>query len=458
MQEKSSSEFKEAAEVPLEAGKAIGKGAVEAVKTTLEVEKEGVKVIEKALLFAFHKRRSIRDFFWRSKRGVITGCADNDPSGIVTYTQTGALTGFRLLWLCLIAWPLLTVIEEMSARIGVVTKKGVNQVIIENYHDFWAYLAALIVLICNTFTLGADIAAMADVAGILTKIPAVVYTLVFGGLFYWLLWKKGYRAISNYLFILTPFFLLYIASAFLLDVPWGQALRNTFLPSLSGSLNFSMMAVAFLGTTLTPFLIFWETTQEIEERRDIRQLKSESWGTAAGMFFSQFITFFIVVAAAAAFAGQNHSLTSAKEAALALKPLGNLSFLFYSLGILGSGLLGVPVLAASTGYTVAETFGWKRGLDRKVSGAKGFYIVMIASLLIGILIALLGFNPVLMLIYSQVLAGILMPVLIILLLFITNNKKIMGAYTNKLFTNFFGILAVLVTLGFDLLMFSQWLK
>lgn len=432
---------------------------IEAVKTTVEVEKEGLKLIGQALTLPIKKRRSIKDFFWHSKRGVITGAADNDPAGIVTYTQTGAIAGFKLLWMCLLAWPLLIAIEEMSARIGVVAKKGINQVIIENYGKSWAYLATLIVLICNTFTIGADIAAMADVAHLLTGWPAFIFVIILGGLFFYLLWKEGFKTISRYLFLITPIFLLYVASALLLDVPWGQALRDTFMPSL-GSFNPSLIfiAVAFLGTTLSPYLIYWETTQEIEEKKTVDDLKSESKGTAVGMFFSQFITYFIIVAAAAAFAGSYHEFTSAREAASALKPLGNLSFLFFSLGILGAGLLSIPVLSASTGYTVSETFGWRRGLDRKFREAKGFYLVMSLALIVGLTIALLGFNPVLALIYSQVLNGILMPVLIILLLLITNNKKIMGQYANKIFTNFFGILAFLVTLGFDLMMLIDWLR
>ncbi|MEK7142672.1 MAG: divalent metal cation transporter [Patescibacteria group bacterium] len=442
-----------------EALKAAAGIPIEAVKTTVEVEKEGLKMVEKAIVYPIKKRRSIQDFFWKSKRGVITGCADNDPAGIVTYTQTGAIAGYRLLWLALLAWPLLVAIEEMSARIGVVTKKGINQVITEHYGRFWAYLAALIVLICNTFTIGADIAAMADISAIVTKLPSIIFVILFGGLFFYLLWKKGYKIVSRYLFILTPIFFLYIASALLLDVPWGLALRSTFIPEL-GSINLSLatIAVAFLGTTLSPYLIYWETTQEIEEKKEVSQLKIENRGTILGMFFTQFITFFIVVAAAAAFGGNFHEISSAKEAALALKPLGNLSFLFFSLGILGSGLLGIPVLAATTGYAASETFGWRRGLDEKVSSAHGFYIVMISSLLVGILIALLGFNPVLMLVYSQVLNGILMPILIILLLLISNNRKIMATHTNRLFTNFFGILAFFVCLGFDILMIYNWLK
>ena len=440
----------------------VGKG-VELVGQGVEtvgnlMEKKTQEEIQKAVRFV-NRRRSIRDFFWKSKRGVITGCADNDPAGIVTYSQVGAVSGLKLIWLCLVAWPLLSAVEEMSARIGVVTKKGMNEVIIENYGLIWAWLAAIIVLICNTFTMGVDIAAMADVLSILTKIPAVIFTILIGGLFFYLLWKKGYRELSRYLFLLTPFFLLYVISALFLNVPWGEALRNTFLPQIQSlNLDMALMAVAFLGTTISPYLIFWETTQEVEENRTVATLGEENAGVTFGMFFSQFITFFIIVAAAAAFSGVNHELTTAKEVALALKPFGKASFLLYTLGILGSGLLAVPVLAASTGYTFSETLSWKRGLDKSVHQAKGFYAVMLLTLIIGIAIAFFKFNPVLALVYSQVLNGLLMPILILILLLASNNKKIMGNYTNKFWSNFFGILALLIIVAADILLVYQWIK
>lgn len=438
-------------------------GGIEKMPHPIKKVSQGAQVVAREavglIVLPYKKRRSILDYFWKSKHGVITGAADNDPSGIVTYTQTGAIAGFRLLWLCLLAWPLLTIVESMSARIGVVTKKGITAVIGENYGKSWAYLVTLVVLVCNTITMGADIAAMSDIAAILSGISELIFVVVFGLLFFYLLWKHGYKTISNYLFILTPIFLLYIASAFLLPVPWGQALRDTVLPSFqSMNLDFILIAVAFLGTTLTPALIFWETSQEIEEGKTVGDLKKENMGVAAGMFFSQFITFFIIVAAAAAFAGDNHIIGSAREAALSLKPIGNGSFLFFSLGILGSGMLSVPVISASTAYMISETFGWRKGLDKTLHQAKGFYAVIIMTLLVSGTIAFFNFNPILALIYSQVLAGLLMPILLVFLILITNNKKIMGPYTNRIFSNIFGILAILMMVGADVALIYQWLR
>lgn len=446
-------------EAGLQTGIAVGKGVYGVSKATVNTGFAVGKAAVSAAYFPIKRRRSIFDFFWKSKRGIITGAADNDPSGIVTYTQTGALAGYNLLWLAPLAVPLLVVVEEMSARIGMITRKGINRVVIENFGPVWAWIATIIILICNTITIGADIAAMADIASILTGLPMVIYSLFFGLVFAFILYKKGYATVSRWLFLITPIFLLYVASAFLLHVPWGQALRDTFLPTISSfDGNFALVAVGFLGTTITPFLIFWETTQEIEERKDVTHLEKERAGVSAGMVFTQLITFFVVITAAAAFAGKNQLIETARDAAMALKPFGNLSFLFFSLGILGSGLIAVPVLASTTGYTFSETMNWSRGLNKSFSKAKGFYLVIFLSIIVGVIISLSGYNPILMLLYSQVLNGILMPILLVFLMVICNNRKIMGKYTNNFWTNFFGVTAILINIGFIVLMFINWLK
>lgn len=446
-------------EASLQTGIAVGKGVYGVSKATVKTSIAVGKAAVSAAYFPIKRRRSIFDFFWKSKRGIITGAADNDPSGIVTYTQTGALAGYNLLWLAPLAIPLLVVVEEMSARIGIITRKGINRVVIENFGLAWAWLATIIILICNTITIGADIAAMADIANILTGLPMVIFSIFFGLVFAFILYKKGYATVSRWLFIITPVFLLYIVSAFLFDVPWGQVLRDTFLPTMTSfNTDFALVAVGFLGTTITPFLVFWETTQEIEERRDERHLEREKVGVTTGMIFTQLVTFFIVVAAAAAFAGQNHLIETARDAALALKPLGTLSFLFFSLGILGSGLIAVPVLASTTGYTLSETFNWERGLSKSFPKARGFYLIIFISIIIGVIISISGYNPMLMLLYSQVLNGILMPILLVFLMIICNSRKIMGKYTNKFWTNFFGIVAIIINVLFVVLMFINWFK
>lgn len=441
----------------IEAGVALGEGMVGVTKATAETGLAVGKTAVAALTFPYRRRRSILDYFWRSRRGIITGAADNDPSGIVTYIQAGAAGGYLLLWLAPLAWPLLVAVEEMSARIGMVVKKGLSQVIRENFGSQWAWLIISIIIICNTITIGADIAAMSEVANILTNLPIIALTLFFGLLFIYVMYKKSYGAISRWLFILTPVFLLYVISAYLLNVDWVIALKNTFVPTIqSFQGNLAMLAVGFLGTTITPFLLFWETTQEVEEKRNITHLAREKVGVATGMFFTQFITFFIVVAAAAAFAGNNHILQTARDAAMALKPFGMLAFLLFSLGILGSGLIAIPVLSATTAYAFSENMNWDKGLSKSVPHAKGFYAIILLSILVGIIISLSGYNPIMMLFYSQVLNGILMPILLVLLLVICNSKKIMGQYVNRFWSNFLGILTILINITFIIMMF--WKK
>lgn len=446
-------------EVGINTGMAVSKDLYKVGESSVNTGIAVTKSASQILMTPVKKRRSIFDFFWKSKRGIITGAADNDPSGIVTYTQTGSVAGYSLLWLALLAWPLLVAVEEMSARVGIVAKKGLNRIIAENFGDIWAWLTTVIIVVCNTLTIGADIAAMADVSSVLTGLPAIIFAILFGLIFMWVLFKKSFAVVSRWLFLLTPVFLLYVISAFSFDVPWGVALRDTFIPTLNSfNTNLAMVAVGFLGTTITPFLVFWETTQEIEERKQPEHLGKEKKGVTMGMLFTQFITFFVVVAAAAAFSGKAHLIESAKDAALALKPLGNLAFLLFSVGIIGSGLIAIPVLAASTGYTFADTLKIESGLTKSFSRAKGFYLIMFLSIIIGVTISLSGFNPILMLFYSQVLNGILMPILLVFLMIISNSKKILGKYRNKFWSNFWGVIVIIVNVLFVALMFMNMFK
>jgi Mn2+/Fe2+ NRAMP family transporter len=443
-----------------ETGKAIGSGVIGVTRASFETGFAFGKTAVAALTFPYRRRRSILDYFWKSRRGIITGAADNDPAGVVTYIQTGAAGGYQLLWLVPLAWPLLVAVEEMSARIGLVTRKGINRIIIENFGIFLAWFVTAIVVICNVITIGADIAAMADVTRIFIGLPSIIFTLFFGALFVFIMYKNSFASMSRFLFVITPIFFLYIISAYFLNVDWNLALKETFLPTFSAmGGNLPLLALGFMGTTITPFLIFWETTQEIEHKQATPELlKKERRGVIIGMFFTQFITFFIVVAAAAAFMGHNHLLTTARDAALALKPFGFWAFLLFSLGIIGSGLIAIPVLSSTTAYTFSETMNWSRGLNKSFNHAKGFYWVIFLSIIIGILISISGYNPTLMLFYSQVLNGILMPILLVVLLVISNSKKIMGQYSNRFWSNFLGILAIIINITFIVLLFMGKVK
>jgi len=414
--------------------------------------------LNKQMTIRPHKRRrSVFDYFRIRKAGIITGSADNDPSGIVTYTQAGAVAGTGLLWTMLAALPFLAVIEEMSARVGVVAKRGLNRVIAEKFGLRWATFAAMIVLICNIATISADLAGMSEVAYLISGVDKVYWVLLFGLVLLWLLLSKGYKIVSRYLLFITPIFLLYIISSFMVDAHWVSALRDTVVPNLQFlTKDKALLAVAIIGTTVSPYLIFWQTTEEIEDHKTVKDLDDETAGTISGMFWCQIITFFIIVSAAAVFFGQNKMIESAYEAAASLRPLaGDSAFLLFSIGILGSGALAIPVLAASTAYTVSDTFKWGGSLEKEQWKAQGFYGIVLLSMVIGTALAASNLNAIYIMVLSQALNGFLIPFLVFFLLRVSNDKKIMGEYTNRFWSNFIGWISFAFFIFFDLVLVWQ---
>ena len=440
----------------VETGIAIGKGVYgvskAAVKTGLEVAKTAVAVTT----FPFRRRRSIKDYLWKAKGGVISGAADNDPAGIATYSQVGALTGYSLLWLAVITTPMLIAIEEMSARVGVVVRKGLNTVIKEKFGLSWAIFAAVILSICNLATLSADLAGMSAVLEMLTGISWQWFILPLAGLILFFLVKGKYSKISKYLFLITPFLLLYAVTAFLVRPDWYEIIKGTIVPSFSSwTPAYYAAAVAVLGTTISAYLMFWETSQELEEHKTVDDLKKESKGVTIGMIFCNLIFYFIIICTGAVLHKQGiTNIESAQDAALALKPLvGNFAFILFSVGILATGLIAVPVLASSASYVVSDAFGWRAGINKSYQGAKSFYLVMALTLLFGSLIGVIGINPMKALFYSQVLQGVLTPILLVFLMIICNDKKIMGKFTNKIASNFWGWLTIIMMVTLSGIMF-----
>ncbi len=405
------------------------------------------------------KRRHLRDYFVLAKDGVITGAADDDPSGIVTYIQVGALTRFTQLWLIFLTLPMLIVVEDMSARVGVITKKGLNLVIEEHFGRWWAWLAMLLVVICNTATLGADMAGMAAVIELFTGIHFLWFLLPIGLIILAILIKEGYALVSRVLFIISPILLVYIINVLLTRPNWLAIAGATILPTIKINATFLSAAVALFGTTISAYLLFWQTNEEIEEDKTIDDLKDEALGVRIGMIFATVVFYFIILAGGIVLYGHvglNVNTWSAADIALALKPLaGRLSYLLFSVGILGSGIVAVPVLALTTAYVVRDTLKWKEGMGDKLSKARGFYLVIGLSLAVGALLSLLGIQPMAMLFYSQVLQGVLTPVLLIFLILTSNNKKVMGKYTNGPVANFIGWATVVVMLALSAAMFWQ---
>ncbi|MBI4029174.1 MAG: Nramp family divalent metal transporter [Candidatus Blackburnbacteria bacterium] len=392
----------------------------------------------------------MRKFFRRWVPSIISGASDNDPAAIGTYAISGAQFGFGQLWLVFFATPMLIAVQAMCARLGDVTRKGIMTIVKEHYTPVVAIIFSTILVTSNIATIGADLAGMADAMGLVTN-TAFIWWVIPISLFMWyIVVFQNYRILEKYLFFLTFIFLAYIVSAVLAKPNWLDVWRHLVLPSFLPSPAYFEIAVALLGSTITPYVFFWQAKQGIEEHKSSRELtseaKKEDATVAPGFIYANIISLFIMISTAAVLHGKDGSvIVSAAQAARAFEPLaGPLAKYLFAIGIIGAGLLAVPVIAASTAYVVAETFGWKESLSDKVNKAKGFYTVLTASILVGIGIAISGIDPMQALLYSQVLTGILTPFLIALILFMCNDKKIMGSYVNRWFDNLFGWTTVVV--------------
>lgn len=385
--------------------------------------------------------------------GIISGGADNDPSGIATYSISGALFGYQQLWLLVLSTPMLIAVQAMCARLGDLKKKGLMAIIKEHYSPAFAVLASVILVITNTATIGADIAAMADVVGLVTKTQYVWWIIPIALFLWWVVVFQSFRVIEKYLFFLTFVFLSYIVSGLLAKPDWLDVLKSVFLPSFQMTPTYLAAGLGLMGTTITPYLFFWQTKEEVEEHKRrselMKEVKKEDWSVAPGFIYSNVISLFIMISTASVLHARNITqIVTAGDAARALEPFaGVFSEYLFAIGILGAGLLAVPVLAASTAYAVAESFGWRDSLSDKPLHAKEFYGVVTLALLIGIFIALSGIPPMQALFYSQILNGILGPVLIVMILLICRNKNIMGTHVNRWFDNLFGWMAVLIMIG-----------
>lgn len=387
--------------------------------------------------------------------GFITGASDDDPSGIATYSQTGAQFGYGQLWTALFSFPFMAAIQEMCGRIGVVTGKGLAGVIKKNYSKKILYFSVLILLIANVINIGADLGAMASSGQLVFGINFVWWLI---GITVFTLLLEVFVSYRTYAKILKYFafsLLSYVVVAFIVKQDWIRILVSTFVPSFSFSKDYLLNIVAILGTTISPYLFFWQANEEVEEEVEKKELRSMGAGvprfkavdlrnlrtdTISGMFFSNMIMFFIIVTTASTLGVHGLvNIQTADQAAQALKPLtGQLAYLLFALGIIGTGLLAVPVLAGSGSYALAEIFKMKEGLYRKFRQAHGFYGIIIFATIIGIVVNFIGIPPFRMLYYTAVLNGIAAPPLMIMIMKISNNKKIMGKYTNKRISNILG--------------------
>ena len=370
-------------------------------------------------------------FFKKLLNGFIIGNADNDPAGISTYTLTGAQTGLSLALFLLLSTPLLINVQAICARIGDVTKKGLATTIKLYYGSKIAIASMLLVIIANIFTLGADFAAVAAALNLIFPQINLLFFLPLLAAFLWVIIVfKNYQTLARILAGLGVIFISYVITAFMLKPDWLTVIKDIVLPQIQFTPNYFLVAVAMLGTTITPFLFYWQVTEEIEDHPTIKDVKSEIGQVSWGLVFSNLISVFIVITSALTLYKAGITVSTVSEAALALKPLaGDLAFLLFAIGIIGSGMLAIPVLTSTTAYTVAETFNWKAGLNQKFNQAKSFYTILTVSFFVGLSIALLKFNPIKMLFYSQVVNGLVTPVILILILKLASKEVIMKKYT-----------------------------
>ena len=412
--------------------------------------------------------KKIKGFFKVIGPGVVTGAADDDPSGIATYTQTGAQFGYGQLWTALLTLPFLTATQEACARIGAVTGKGLAANIKEHYNKKVLFMAVLLVFIANTINIGADIGAMAEAAKLIFPINFVLLTLGFTALILFLEIFISYRNYSKILKWLVLALLSYPITLFIIHQPWATILRATFVPNIEMSFAFFFIITGVIGTTISPYMFFWESSQEVEELkakhlykvlgrpRGLKKfLRNLRWDNMFGMLLSQFTTWSIIIVAATVL-NQNGitNIDSAADAARALEPLvssfpnaGLIAKVIFAVGVIGLGLLAVPILSGSASYALSEAMSWREGLNLKLKRAHGFYGVITIATLIGLMINFVGINPIKALVFTAVFNGVVSVPLLFLIARIARSEKIMGDYRSSKISNIlvwstFGIMAI----------------
>lgn len=405
--------------------------------------------------------RKVRHFWHGLGPGLTTGAADDDPSGIATYSQTGAQYGNQFLWLALFTFPLMAVVQEMCARIGLATGKGLAANINRHYPRLIVYLAALTLFAANSFNIGADLGAMAQATQLIAPAMPFWFLVLFFTLFSLLLQIYiSYKQYAKYLKYLALILFAYVLTAFFIEgFNWRSILQAAFRPSFSFSKEQILLVTAVLGTTISPYLFFWQTSQEVEQeilegkttvaaRRGVsdQQIKDMRIDVWSGMFISNLVMFFIIaVVAATLFSHGITNIATAADAAVALRPLaGDKAFLLFAFGIIGTGLLAVPVLAGSASYALSESFGWNQGLFRKLKEASAFYGVIIIAMIVGFIMNLVGIDPIKALIYSAIANGLVAPVMLFFIVQISSSRQIMGEKVNHKSTTALGWLVVLL--------------
>lgn len=396
--------------------------------------------------------------------GLTTGASDDDPSGIATYSQVGAKYGFQLLWLAPLTFPLMAVVQEMCARIGMVTGRGLAGNIRVHFNRRLLYLCTTLLFAANALNIGADLGAMAKAVQLLNPslnfgLLVVAMTAISLGMQIF----TPYVRYARYLKWLALVLLSYVLSAIMADLDWGNVLRNAAVPSIHFSKEQLFIICAVLGTTISPYLFFWQTSQEVEEQilqgkttlhqrrtatapEDVKSMRIDVW---SGMLLSNLVMFFIIAACGALLhANGITEIQTTAQAAQALRPFaGDATYFLFSIGIVGTGLLAIPVLAGASSYAIAESFRWREGLYRNLRQAYAFYGIIIISMLVGLGLNFVGIDPIKALIYAAVANGLVAPIILFFIVKMSSDKKIMGRWTNKPLTTFIGWVVTLIMLA-----------
>lgn len=423
----------------------------EVFEVPAEVLEEGIDFVEKEGKAIISKKPFKRaEEYWETLGpGLTTGAADDDPSGIATYSQAGAQYGLQLIWTAVFTYPFMATVQEMCARIGIVSGEGLAANIRRHYPARTLYIVTGLLFLANAFNIAADLGAMSAATRlILPEFSLELLVIVFALISLGLQIFTTYARYAKYLKYLTLALLSYVVVAFSVGLDWGDVLSHTFIPSITFSKEQIFLICAILGTTISPYLFFWQTSQEVEEQilkgevtvaerraqvspQSVRRMRTDVW---SGMFFSNLITFFIFAACAGTlYAHGITNIATADQAALALKPFGEFAFLLFAIGIVGTGLLAVPVLAGSTAYALSESFGWKNGLYRKLNQAYAFYGVIIVSMLLGIIANFAHLDPIRGLIYAAVANGVIAPIILFFVVRLSSDTHLMGEYANHPF-------------------------
>ncbi|MHB8397765.1 MAG: NRAMP family divalent metal transporter [Candidatus Limnocylindrales bacterium] len=391
--------------------------------------------------------------------GFVTGASDDDPSGVATYAQAGASYGFATLWTTIVMFPMMTAVQYISAKVGLVSGRGLGGVLREHYPRWVLYPTLLALVVANTINAGADIGAIAAAINLLLPVPAVVFVIPIGVAIVVIQILGSYQLIARIFKWLALALLAYVASALFTHPDVAAVLAGSLVPTIRLDPQYIGIIVALFGTTISPYLFFWQASQEVDEqiqmgRRRLwqrqgasrKELRYALWDTTAGMVFSEVVAYFIILTTGATlFVAGKHDIGSATDAAQALRPLaGDWAVALLAVGLIGAGVLAVPVLTGAAAYGVAEAFGWRSGLDRSLARAPQFYAVIVAATIIGIGINFVGINPITALVVTAVINGLFAAPMLVVLMLVSNDRRVMGSRTNGRLLNAVGWLTAAV--------------